>query len=111
MGRSAEASIAGDVAGGANVSQGEAWRGGCVLRVRLGGGGVDVDEALTLWDGFPVGRGARPIVLMDAAIGPGRGLWVGWRGRVLRGRQVVSEVELPTGILERLQPATAPAGD
>lgn len=72
---------------------------------------MDVEETLGLWDGFPVGGGARPIVLMDAAIGPGRLPRVEDRERVMGGRPVVSEVELPVGVLERLQPERAPRGD
>ena len=72
---------------------------------------MDVQAALGLWDGFPLGVGARPIVLMDSAIGPGRLPRVEDRERVLGGRPVVSEVELPAGVLERLQPEPGPRRD
>ncbi|MET7284208.1 hypothetical protein ABZS29_38600 [Kribbella sp. NPDC005582] len=68
---------------------------------------MKVQEVLRLWDGFPVGAGARPIVLMDCAVGPGGLPRVEHREQVLRGRPVVSEVELPAGMLERLQPEHA----
>jgi hypothetical protein len=42
---------------------------------------------------------------MDAAIGPGRLARIEDRARLLGARPVVSDVELPLGMLERLQPA------
>ncbi len=62
-----------------------------------------------MWDGFPVGGEgrARAIVLMDCAVGAGGLPRVEHRERVLGRRPVVSEVELPAGVLERLQPALA----
>ncbi|TDD43683.1 hypothetical protein E1263_41400 [Kribbella antibiotica] len=62
---------------------------------------MGVEEALRLWDEFPVRRAPRPIVLMDCAIGRGR---LSQREQVLGHRPVVSEVGLPPGILGRLQP-------
>jgi hypothetical protein len=44
---------------------------------------MQVDEALALWDEFPVRREPRLIVLMDAAIGPGRLPRIEDRQRVL----------------------------
>ncbi|MFK4085575.1 hypothetical protein ACI2LF_15805 [Kribbella sp. NPDC020789] len=58
---------------------------------------MGVDEVLRTWDEFPVRRTPRPIVLMDLAIGPGQ-------PHVLGTRPVVSDVDLPAGLLERLQP-------
>jgi hypothetical protein len=66
---------------------------------------VRVEEALALGDEFPVRREPRPIVLMDAAIGPGQLPRIEDRERVLGARPVVSDVALPPGMLERLQPA------
>ncbi|MFF1822718.1 hypothetical protein ACFVWG_35790 [Kribbella sp. NPDC058245] len=65
---------------------------------------MQVEEALALWDEFPVRREPRPIVLMDAAIGPGQLPRIEDRERVLGVRPVVSDVELPPGLLDRLQP-------
>lgn len=58
-----------------------------------------------MWDGFPVDRQPRPIVLMGSTIGPGGGATVEDKTDVLRNAPVVSEVELPPGLLEALQPA------
>jgi hypothetical protein len=63
------------------------------------------EEALALWDGFPVDRQPRPIVLMGSALGPGGGPTVEDKTDVLRNAPVVSQVELPPGLLEALQPA------
>jgi hypothetical protein len=61
-------------------------------------------DALALWDGFPVERAPRPLELMDSTIGPGRLPQLEHRKQVLGARRVVSEVELPAGLLEQLQP-------
>ncbi|MFD7159514.1 hypothetical protein ACFV9C_33280 [Kribbella sp. NPDC059898] len=66
---------------------------------------VRPDEALALWDGFPVDRQPRPIVLMGFAIGPGGGPTVEDKTVVLRNAPVVSDVDMPSWLLEALQPA------
>lgn len=66
------------------------------------------EAALALWDEFPVGRQPRPIVLMSSAIGPGGMPMVEDKASVLRHAQVVSDVELPPGLLEALQPDPPP---
>ncbi|MGY4772853.1 hypothetical protein ACXC9Q_38600 (plasmid) [Kribbella sp. CWNU-51] len=65
-------------------------------------------EALALWDDFPVDRQPRPIVLMSYAIGPGALPMVEDKVSVLHHAAVVSDVELPPGLLEALQPDPAP---
>lgn len=65
-------------------------------------------EALALWDDFPVDRQPRPIVLMSYAIGPGALPMVEDKVSVLHHASVVSDVELPPGLLEALQPDPAP---
>jgi hypothetical protein len=69
---------------------------------------VEPVEALALWDDFPVDRQPRPIVLMSYAIGPGALPMVEDKVSVLHHASVVSDVELPPGLLEALQPDPAP---
>ncbi len=69
---------------------------------------LEPEEALALWDGFPVDRQPRPIVLMSYAIGPGAIAMVEDKASVLHQAAVVSDVELPPGLLEALQPDPAP---
>ncbi|HET6989124.1 MAG TPA: hypothetical protein VFI00_21030 [Kribbella sp.] len=66
------------------------------------------EEALALWDRFPVDRQPRPIVLMSYAIGPGAIAMVEDKASILHQAAVVSDVELPPGLLESLQPDPAP---
>ncbi|MFD7159397.1 hypothetical protein ACFV9C_32695 [Kribbella sp. NPDC059898] len=63
------------------------------------------DDALALWDGFPVDRRPRPIVVMGSSIGPGGGPKVEDKTRVLRNAPVVSDVDIPPWLLEALHPA------
>lgn len=57
-----------------------------------------------MWDDFPVDRQPRPIVLMSYAIGPGALPMMEDKVSVLHDAPVVSDVELPPGVLEALQP-------
>ena len=61
-----------------------------------------------MWDEFPVDRQPRPIVLMSYAIGPGALPMVEDKVSVLHHAPVVSDVELPPGVLEAMQPDPAP---
>lgn len=58
-----------------------------------------------MWDEFPVGRQPRPIVLMGSTIGPAGGPTVEDRTAILRNAPVVSDVAMPTWLLDALQPA------
>jgi len=66
------------------------------------------EQALALWDDFPVDRQPRPIVLMSFPIGPGGLPMVEDKTQVLRNAPVVSDVDLPPGLLEALQPDHRP---
>ena len=69
---------------------------------------IEPRDALALWDDFPIDRRPRPIVLMSFSRGPGGAPTLEDRATVLRHAAVESDVDLPPGLLEALQPDPKP---
>jgi hypothetical protein len=69
---------------------------------------LEPEEALALWDDFPIDRQPRPIVLMGSAIGPGGLPMLEDKADVLRRAAVVSDVDMPPWLLAALQPDPPP---
>jgi hypothetical protein len=66
------------------------------------------EEALALWNEFPIDRRPRPIVLMSFSLGPGGYPMLEDRADVLRHAAVVSDVDMPAWLLVALQPDPKP---
>lgn len=82
----------------ANATSADSYSAGCHS------GQMEPEEALAVWDDFPIDRQPRPIVLMSFTHGPGGAPMLEDKAQVLRYAAVVSDVDIPPWLLEALQP-------